>query len=335
MKLKPQQLSSALKKGLAPLYLVVGDEPLQQDEVSGAIRRAAQEAGFSEREVLTVDSRFQWESLRQVAKSPSLFADKRIIELRMGDTKPGDRGSKALIAYCDDCSEDNLLLIRCGKVEAAQKRGKWYQTLEQTGVVVEVWPITQAELPRWLQQRAAESGYTLNQNGALLLAERVEGNLLAAVQELEKLYLLHPQERTLAEDDVAAAVANHSRYSIYALAEAALAGDPQRVCRIMSRLELEGAAQPLLLWTLSRDFRLLQALTAPNADSNEIFTRERIFYKMQPLYLGARSRLQRIGWQRLLARCGRIDRIVKGEETGNSWDELLQLALLMTGTRLL
>ncbi|GAB4289268.1 MAG: DNA polymerase III subunit delta [Thiohalomonadaceae bacterium] len=336
MRLRAEQLPSHLTKPLLPIYLVSGDEPLQLNEATDALRAAARAQGYSEREVLQVEAGFDWGTLAAAASHLSLFAARKLIELRLPSGKPGDAGAKALSAYAAAPSPDNLLLISCGKLDKQQQNSKWFKALEAAGAVVQVWPVEPRALPGWVRQRLQARGLQATPEAAQLLADRVEGNLLAAAQEAEKLALLYGSGPLDAEQ-VRSAVADSARYDVFELADAALGGDAPRCARILEGLRGEGDDPVLILWALVREVRALAQIAAGQAAGTPLATllqEHRVWDKRKPLYQAALQRHNLRRWRTLLRRAARLDRICKGAEPGNPWDELLQFSLLMAGVRI-
>ncbi len=336
MRLRPDQLDGHLRQRLSPVYLISGDEPLQIQEATDAIRAAARAQGFSERQVLQVEAGFDWGALAAEADALSLFAERKIIDLRIPSAKPGDKGSKALSEYTARPPQDNLLLITAGKLEREQQNSKWFKGIDGCGVVVQVWPLDHKALPGWIAQRLAARGLSATPEAVALLAERVEGNMLAASQEVEKLAMLYGSSR-LDVEEVRSAVADSSRFDIFELADAALSGDPARCARILEGLHGEGEEPVLILWALVREIRTLALIAAGQENGtplDALFSEHRIWDKRKPLFRTALGRHPARRWQQLLRRAARTDRVCKGMEQGNPWDELLQLSLLMAGTRL-
>ncbi len=336
MRLRFEQLAGHLKQPLLPVYLLSGDEPLQMMEAEDAIRAAAREQGFTEREVFHADRGFDWGALQAASEAMSLFAERRLLELRLPGAKPGDVGSKALVAYTESFSPDNVLLISCGKLDKRQQSSKWFKALEQAGAVMQLWPIEPRQLPGWIGQRMSARGLNATPEAAALLAERVEGNLLAAAQEVEKLLLLHGGG-DIGIDEVEAAVADSARFDLFELVDTALSGDSARTVRMLEGLRGEGAEAVLVLWALVREIRAMAQMARDIAGGNNIdavLGKYRVWQKRKgPVRAGLqRHNLKR--WQALLRRGARLDRIIKGAEPGNPWDELIQLGLLMAGTRL-
>lgn len=337
MRLRPDQLVAHLRKTLAPLYLVFGEELLLLQEAADAIRTAARERDHSERECLTVDTGFDWNTLRQRAASPSLFASRRLLELRLGNTKPGDAGAQALSAYAARPAADAVLLITAGKLDWNTQKSRWFTALDNMGVVVLAAPVEPRQLPAWIERRLRGRGLNPTPEAVTLLSERVEGNLLAAAQEIEKLALLS-KGRELTVETVLDAVGDSARYSIYAFVDAALLGQPERVARILSGLRSEGVEPVLVNWALHREIRLLAGLVfalGQNQPVEAALTAQQVWEKRKPLLRQALQRLTLADCRRLLRACARADRLIKGVESGSPWDALLTLSLRLAGQALL
>ena len=254
----------------------------------------------------------------------------------MPSGKPGDAGSKALCAYAAAATPDNLLLISCGKLDKQQQKSKWFTALESAGAVIQIWPVEPSALPGWIRQRLQGRGLQPTAEAAQLLAERVEGNLLAAAQEVEKLALLYGGGGLDAEQ-VRSAVADSARYDVFELADTALAGDGARCARVLEGLRGEGDDPVLILWALVREVRALAQVAAGQAAGTPLetlFQQHKVWDKRKPLYQAALKRHNLRRWRALLRRAARLDRICKGAEPGNPWDELLQFSLLMAGVRI-
>lgn len=332
MKVRSDQLSSQLGRGLAPIYLVSGDEPLLLGDACDAIRQQALSVGCTERTILNVETGFQWSALLGACMTGSLFADRQLIELRMPTGKPGDEGSKTLISYAAKPVIENVLLIITGKLDAAAQKTKWFGALEAKGVVVPVWPLESHQLPGWITQRMRAKGLQPTQEAAELLAIRVEGNLLACVQEIEKLYLLHGPAAVNA--DMILDVADNARFDIYSLADSSLAGDALRTARILARLREEGEDAILVLWALTREIRTLATAAAAQRSGASVdicLTNLKVFEKRKPLIKKALMRHKGQALQAILQHATLIDRIIKGAAPGNVWNELLQLSLAIAG----
>ena len=333
MRLRPEQIQAHLGNGLAPVYLVSGEEPFQLEQVSSAIRHKAQELGYTDREVMHVERGFDWQQLSASADALSLFADKRLLELRIPSGKPGDAGSKALQRYCDHPPADTILLIVAGKLEKAQQNTKWFKALEQNGVVVQVWPVEADKLPQWIKQRMQLRDMQPTPEALAMLAERVEGNLLAADQELEKLRLLSGGG-TVDAEQVVAAVSDSARFDVFSLVDTALLGDAARAVRILYGLQAEGVEPVLVLWALGREIRSLSGMSRALQQGqamSQVLTQYRVWDKRKRAVQAALQRYPLKRWQGLLWQVGEIERVIKGQVTGKPWDELLQLTLKVAG----
>jgi len=333
MKLKPEQLAGRLKQGIAPAYLVTGDEPLLCEETVDTLRQAFRQQGFTEREVLHVDGGFKWEYLLECASALSLFAERKVIELRLGSQKLQKSASDILQQYLINPAPDNVLLIIADKLDGMAKKSAWFKALDNAGIIVEIWPVELAQLPGWIKQRAAAMGLSLDESAVELLAERVEGNLLAARQEMSKLQLLYPN-KTLGADDVMDAVCDSSRFDIFGLTDAALAGQPQRCTRIIQVLRQEGTEAAVLLWALSREIRSLHALQAGlnrGLPFDNLCQQQRIFGKRKQLLRNCARRLAPAALESLLLQCAEVDRMVKGAAAGDPWVPLTSIVLHLSG----
>jgi DNA polymerase III subunit delta len=257
MQLKPEQLEASLQKKLSPVYFLTGDEPLQLAEMADAVRTAARKAGYLSREVLTEDSPdFSWNQIIELGSTLSIFADKQVPDVRLPSGKPGTEGAKVLTAYCGRPPEDSLLLITAGKIGKDAYKSRWFQALDKTGIIAQAWPLEGKTLLAWLQQRLLRRGLQADQEGIKALASRIEGNLLAAAQEIEKLYVLYGAG-PLSQRQIVDAVTDNSRYNVFKLMDACLAADVGRILKILSALHHEGIAAPIVLWALSREARML------------------------------------------------------------------------------
>ncbi len=334
-KLRPEQLGAALAKGLAPIYLISGDEPLLVQEACDAIRAAARQAGFSERDLYHADAGFDWTQVLSAANSLSLFSEQKLIEVRLPSAKPGDKGSKVLVEYAEAPAPDNLLLLVTGKLDKSAQRAKWFKALEQSGVHLTIWPLPPAQLPRWIGQRLEAAGLKAESGAIDLLASRVEGNLLAAAQEIEKLKLLAP-DQLVSTELMASVVADSARYDIFGLTDKALLGDARGADKTLQGLRAEGTEPLTLLWALTREIRQLiqlsQALSQGQAFDRAAQSLS-IWDKRKPLVQSAIRRLKPAQMQQLLRKANGIDKAIKGMRNAEPWDELLDLTLNMAGVQ--
>ncbi|GAB6141015.1 DNA polymerase III subunit delta [Methylosoma difficile] len=337
MQLKPEQLGAALKKGLQPLYFISGDEPLQMDELTDAIRLAARQAGFTERELLTVQTGFEWNRLQFSADSFSIFAEKKLIDLRLSGGSPGLDGGKALTAYAQRLPEDTILLVSAGKLAKESLKSRWFQAIDKVGVTVQVWPLDGQDLLRWLGQRLQQRGLSVDNEGIKLLAGRVEGNLLAAAQEVEKLYVLYGAG-TLNTSQILAAVSDNSRFDVFKLMDSVLAAQVSRILKILASLQAEGVAAPVVLWALTREARLLgnikQGLAA-GQNRDVLFRNYQVWDKRKQLVNDALQRLSSQDLDNVLWLSAKADRQIKGQESGDAWESLLQICLMLAAVKIL
>ncbi len=333
MQLRPDQLSAALGSALKPVYLVSGDEPLQVMEASDAIRTAARAQGYAEREVLDVDNHFEWQNFLDAAATLSLFAQQRIIELRIPSAKPGRTGSDAIKCYLDQPADDTLLLITTGKLEAASKNTAWFKAIDKLGVVVQCWPIGVDKLPGWIKTRFNMRAMQVDDTVASFVSQHVEGNLLAAVQEIEKLYLLlGPGPVTLA--NVREALTQSSRFTVFELTDAALQGNRARVLKVLAALDGEGVVPVVINFSLAREIRLL-TMAMQDATTAELqLRRAGVWDARLPLYRDCMRRHSPRALQSMLQRCALIVRASKGADDANPWDELRGLCFRLAGRTL-
>ena len=334
MKLDLQQLAKHLTGPLKPIYLVSGDETLLVDEACDQIRNAAKTHGYDDRQIFQVDPKFDWQRLMVATGTLSLFSQKRILELRLAAKQPSDNdGRTALQSYAENPNPDDLWLIRSGKLEKSTQNTKWFKALEKAGAVMLVQPVSPAQLPNWVRQRMQATGLKPTAEAVQMLADQVEGNLLAAAQEIEKIQLL-ASNPVIDGDMITEMVANNARYTVFTLVDRTLDGQTESALRVLHGLKAESAEPQLVIWALAREIRLLIELTAclqnrqPASD----------FFRMQkpPIWdsrqRAIQQRQQRIPLGRLqtsLKRLLLIDKITKGAATGNAWDEIERLLLTL------
>jgi DNA polymerase-3 subunit delta len=336
MKSSPQTLKNQMAKQLASVYLVSGDEPLQLMETCDDIRHAAREKGFIDREIFHIDKKFDWSDLFASTCTMSLFSHLRFIELRIGNGKLGDKGSKALMELLGDLPQDTILLVISTKLDAATQRTKWHKCLESVGVTVQIWPVEANRLAPWIQQRMQSKGLQPTREAIQILVERGEGNLLAIAQEIEKLLLLDQQEKITAED-VVQSVSDSARYDIYGFVDTCLQGDVRRVVRMLEGLRGEGIEAILVLWVLSREIRSLAQMSrqlTKTASIDQVINKNRVWPKRKALVTAGLRRHSAAQWEQLLAQASSIDLTIKGLAAGKVWDQLLQLCLELAGLRL-
>ncbi len=333
MQLRIDALDTHLGKSLAQLYVISSDEHLLALEAADKIRRAARAQGFSERDVLTVERSFKWGELLAANQALSLFGDKKLIELRIPTGKPGKDGGAALQAYAKDLSPDNLTLITLPKLDWATQKAAWVASLQQAAVYIDIPTIERAALPGWIGTRLAAQGQSADRQGLDFIADRVEGNLLAAHQEIQKLGLLHEPGR-LTFEQIHDAVLNVARYDVFKLSEAMLGGDTARLVRMLEGLKGEGEALPLVLWAVAEEIRTLLKLKAAMAQGRPLgvlLKEYRIWGPRERLMEPALRRISLAALDTALQEAAQVDKMIKGLRPkgfgGDAWDGLLQLAL--------
>ena len=324
-----EQLSPDLP--LKPLYVIHGEEDLLRVEALDVLRQAARQQGYLNREVYSADSAsFDWQELLHAAGSMGLFADLKLLEIHIPGGKPGKAGGDALQKLAGRLPEDTAVVLMLPKLERAQMQAKWFAALAKHGVVLEAKAVSGAALPQWIQGRLKQAGLEIEADALSLFAERVEGNLLAAKQEIDKLALLHPRGHLLNVADAEAAVANVARFDVFQLAGAWMSGDAARTARLLEGLEADGEEPVMLLWALAEDIRILIRLTAALKQGQSVQSVRnslRLWGDKQTL---APMAVRRISIARLLAAlqdCAKIDCMIKGAEVGNAWAEFKHLTL--------
>jgi DNA polymerase-3 subunit delta len=333
MQLRSEQLEPHLARGLGPIYVIHGDEPLIALEAADAVRAAARARGFTDREVFEPGRSFDWSEAAHSLASQSLFGGKKIVELRLPGGKPGAQGGEAIARYCERPSPDILLLVSLPRLDRMSQSSAWFGALSRTGTVVDVWPVERARLPAWIAERLARQRQRAPREALEFIADRVEGNLLAAHQEVQKLALLAP-EGELDIDTVREVVANVARYDAYTASEALLAGDAARYLRIIDGLKSEGEAPTLVLWTLSEELFALariQAGAAAGRPVEELMRENRVWGPRQRPMKAAATRVAPLSVQRALVHAAGIDRAIKGVGPGQPWDEFLRLVQTLEG----
>lgn len=340
MKLAPAQLAKHLQSGLAPVYAISGDDPLLCQEAADAIRAATRSQGFTERQVFNADASFDWGTLLQAGNSLSLFADKRVLELRIPNGKPGDKGTAALLEYVARPPEDTLLLISLPKLDGSTQKTKWAKAVIDgpNAQFIQIWPVDAHQLPQWIRQRMNQAGMNATQEAVDLIAARVEGNLLAAAQEIEKLKLL-AEGSQIDISTVQAAVADSARYDVFGLIDAALNGEATHALRTLEGLRGEGVDSTVVLWALAREIRLLATIAQQYGQGiplEKAFSQARppVWDKRRPLVSKALQRHPVARWNKMLQDAQRVDAQIKGQAAGDPWLEISRITLLLAGQRL-
>ena len=333
MILRPEQLAAHLDKPLAALYVLFGNEPLLVLEAGDAIRGAARKQGYAEREVLVAGQGFRWETLQSAAGNLSLFGASKLVDLPIPNGKPGRDGGEALQRYARSLDDGVVTLVTLPELDWTTRKASWFSALSAAGTVVELNAPERDRLPDWIARRLARQQQQASTDALAFIADHVEGNLLAAHQEILKLGLLHPPGE-LSLDAVRDAILNVARYNVDKLRHALLDGDTARCARLLEGLKGEGEAPLLVLWTLANEIRSLANLRQGLDEGQALqalLKAERIFddHRKQALQR-ALSRLQAGPLRAAILHAAKIDRMIKGLTRGDVWDEFLQLCLRLT-----
>ena len=334
MQLPHKQLHTHLKKqALLPAYLICGDVPLLVQEARDAICHAAQHSGYTQRELFFVETGFNWQTLAQAVDNFSLFSDKTFIEIRNPKAKFDERGTRTLLHYLANVSNDKRLLIITNKLTTAQKKTRWYKAIDSKGAIIPIWPVTSRELPSWIAQRFNQANLNADRASIALLAELTEGNLLATRQAIEKLRLLY-HNQPITTKAITAVVSDNARFNIFDLTHYALLGVPARAIRILHGLHFAGTETTLILWALVRELRILYTMAFEQQHGKSLtqVLASQWQTRKQPLK-EALTRLNMKIIAQLLQQAERIDRIIKGMATGNVWQALETLTLTIAGNK--
>jgi DNA polymerase-3 subunit delta len=330
MRLSSEQLAQHLTRGLKPLYTVFGDETLLSLEAADRIRAKARADGYAEREVLTAESGFKWPQLTMAAQSQSLFASTKLLELRIPNGKPGVEGAAALQAFCASLPADTVTLISLPELDWRAQKAAWFEALDATGIMVESRAVALKALPQWLAARLQTQGQSADAEALAFISEKVEGNLMAAFQEVQKLALLFPPG-AISFEQIREAVLDVARYDVFSLGETLLEGDAVRLTRMVEGLQGEGAAPPMALWAVAEEIRAIgRVLDAASSGRplNQVMREARVFGAAhQNLMQQNIGRFRAAHVTRGLRHAAAIDRMVKGLARGDVWDELLRLML--------
>lgn len=313
-------------------FMITGDEPLLMMEAGDSIRAFLRQQGFTERSVFDIGRNFDFNDVSQESDNFSLFAEKKIIELRF-EKLPDKAQQDALKELLETPNDDCRYLIRCPKMDKRKLSTKWVKSIEANGLVVQIWPVAGYQLNGWLSDRAAQLGLTLTGDAVQMLADRSEGNLLAANQDLQKLQLLS-SEQPVDVEQVMSSVANNARYSVFELLDTALAGKADKVQKMIQQLQQEGVVPIILVATLYREVRQMVKMSeqmATGRSASDVVKEYRVWSSRSRLVTNALNKLPLRVWLRILARCGHLDKMSKGQAEGNVWDELMTCLLLMGG----
>lgn len=331
MNLSPDRLEDALSRGLAPLYVVAGEEPLLVTESADAIRAAAKADGYTDRRVLHAESGFDWSELRAAGQALSLFAEKTLIEVHLPTGSPGRDGGAAIKAAAEQPPPDTVILIICAELDSRSRNSAWFKAVDKRGVTLYAWTPKGRELTRWLEQRLRREGLSAEPDALNLLAERVEGNLLAGSQDIAKLALLHPGARVTAEH-MADAVADHARFAVFDLLDKALAGPPEAALRTLDRLREEGVEPFPIVALLAAELRKLARVVSAR-DAEAVCAQIGVFRRRIPLMVRAARRHSPASVRWMMAVAGRADRGAKGVDRHDPWGDLVTLVWVLSAGR--
>ncbi|GJM13057.1 MAG: DNA polymerase III subunit delta [Pseudohongiella sp.] len=338
MKIKSEQLARTLSSNELPLIWLSGDEPLLMIEAADLIRSHYREKGFTEREVFNIDKSFDWGQFFQATGNLSLFSEKKIIELRLATAKLEDAGKKAIQHYLSEINPDYLILLSGPKLDAGTLKTKWFTEIEKQGALVQIWPINREHLSPWLEQRLLREGIQADMEAVQLLVDKVEGNLLAAMQEIEKLKLLASKTEDgkihLNAKIVMQVVADSSRYNAYQLIDAALLGDVSRTQRMLAGLQSEGIFPLIILNAICRELRSLLPMLEKKHEGqgiNAIIQSSRVWFNRKQAVGAALKRLDTQSVWALLDHGRTIDQSIKGMSKADPWIELSLLLLKLSG----
>jgi len=331
VKIQATQLASHLQKNLAPCYLVTGDEHLLVDEALEAIRVAARDQGFTSRDLHIATTGFDWTSLLDSSANLSLFAERRIIEVRLPTGKPGKTGGLAIVRLVEQTGPDLMLLVSAPKLDRSGQSSKWVKALDGKGGSLAIWPVGVRELPTWIARRMRRVGLHPDREAVALIADRVEGNLLAAGQEIEKLRLILGEGAVTAED-INNAVANSSRYDVFKLVDAALAGDARRAIKVLDGLQSEGIEPVIVIWALTRELRTLAGLADAIASGMGLsagMQKAGVWRSREALVRSCIGRHQARDFHHLLKSAGFADQAAKGQLQADPWQLATSIVLAL------
>ncbi|MGO3739282.1 MAG: DNA polymerase III subunit delta [Marinomonas foliarum] len=331
MKVRADQLEQQLKKNLAPLYIISGDDVLLCQEAADSIRKAAQKHQIDERLRYVADAQFDWQDVINENQSLSLFSTRRLFDIQID--KMGEKHSKALAQLSQSLSEDNTILLTLPKIDARTQKAKWFTQLESQGVFVQIWPIDANRLPAWVQQRAQSLDLSLSRDAASIICERGEGNLLALSQELEKLALLHGQGAQIDAEKIIESVADSSRYSIYDLSDRILMGKAKEAMHCLNQLLGEGVEPSIILWLFNREIQTLTNLLQSMQSSSfrQACQSEKIWDKRVPFYESAMSRHNKVTLPYMQNYLALMDKSIKGLEGPDNATGFRNLVMMFCG----
>jgi DNA polymerase-3 subunit delta len=338
MRVNAEQLAAQLQKGLLPVYLVFGDEQMLVEESADQVRQQARQLGANERQVWHVEGRFDWSQIQWQEQTMSLFDSQRLLEVRLPSGSPGKEGGEAFRRFVDNPPQDTTLLIISGKIDSRSQKSKWFTELDKAGATIPVWPVDITNLPRWITQRLKQRSLTSSPAVSSLIAERVEGNLFAAAQEIEKLVLLCPDGQ-VNEETVLASVADNARFQAFGLMDTVFKGQAAKIPRMINQLKSEGndilAIFSAVSWSLHRMVDMAFELNQ-GAQIEQVFRAQKppVWDKAKPIMRQALERHEAKRWQQFLQQMAEIDQAAKGTVAKCPWTLLESLCLNVAGVNL-
>ncbi|MBU6950027.1 DNA polymerase III subunit delta [Hahella sp. HN01] len=335
MRIKPEQLQSNLNKHPPAVFVVSGDEPLLRQEACDEIRAYSRKQGFSERIVFHTPKNFDWSALDEHTQSFSLFGEKKLLEIHL-DSLPNDGGKKRLAAFSENPPEDCLMLIISDRIESSTLNTKWFKSIETHSLHVQVWPISHDQLPNWINQRLHKLGFTPTSGAVKALCDHVEGNLLAARQEMEKLRLLS-DDANLDEEQVLRGISNSNKFTVFNLVDACLERNPKQALKVLQTLQAESFEPTIVLWSLAREVRLIAKLYKHSQTSQgleQALQKERVFKNRWALYKRFIPRFNAARLRDIHQACQTADRSIKGLDSTPVWSTLTYAALELAGAGL-
>lgn len=331
MQVRPDQLASVLNQKINAVYFISGDEPLQKMEAADLVRSVCKQQDYLEREIIDVDSNFDWQALRDEAASMSLFSSRRLLDLRLPSAKPGREGSKALQEFADNPPEDTVLLITAGKIDSSAKKSAWYKALDKSGVVIQCWPVGPENLFPWIKNRFSLKGLRPDKEAVEFVCQHVEGNLLAADQEIDKL-LLMLGPGAVSFEDIKESITQNSRFNSFELVDCALKGDQARVVKVINGLKAEGSEPIVITWSIAKDVRLLCHVVNNPESAEYTLRRSGVWQNRIGLFKTCLSRHSKQSLYKILQSCETIDRVSKGVQKDNVWDVILKSCVDLAGS---
>ncbi len=336
MRVGPDDLSRRLEGGLPPAILLFGEEPLLIEENAGQVRAAAAHQGFSDRIPLSVETGFDWGRLAGSTRSLSLFAERRLIELRLPTGRPGDAGTRAFTEYCDTGDPDVCLLVITGRLDGRTKQSNWVKTLDAGGWIVEHKALDPGQFNGWIRRRLNDRGLVLDNDTIERMCHLLEGNLLAAAQEVDRIALFADAEGRVDPAAVSRELGDHARFTVYAAVDACLQGDARKALRILKVLRSEGTEPVIVSWAMARELRTLVRIEhglRNGGRKGQLFKTHRVWSGRAPLVNAALDRLDGGRLRQLAGQMAHCDRVQKGRARGDIWRELDVLALMMCDVR--